>query len=54
MSIYDWESPKQAALYTKKARRKKLAQAGMRYLDLGDLDEIEDIDKGESADEDEA
>lgn len=56
MSIYGWESPKQAALYTKKARRKKLAQAGMRYLDLGDLDGIEDldIDEGEGADEDEA
>lgn len=56
MSIYGWESPKQAALYTKKARRKKLAQAGMRYLDLGDLDGIEDldIDESEAADSDEA
>lgn len=55
MSIYGWESPKQAALYTKKARRKKLAQAGMQYLDLGDLDGIEDLDitENETADEDE-
>jgi integrase len=56
MSIYGWESPKQAALYTKKARRKKLAQAGMRYLDLGDLDGVEDLDivEEEAVDEDEA
>lgn len=56
MSIYGWESPKQAALYTKKARRKKLAQAGMQYLDLGDLDGVDDldIDDDEAADEDEA
>ncbi len=46
MSIYGWESPKQAVLYAKKARRKKLAQAGMRYLDgIEDLD----IEDGEGA-----
>ncbi|WP_181832741.1 hypothetical protein [Bosea caraganae] len=44
MAIYGWESPKQAALYTKKARRRKLAKAGMLFLDLGDLDGIEDLD----------
>lgn len=44
MAIFGWDSPKQAALYTKKARRRKLAAAGMRYLDLGDLEGIEDLD----------
>jgi hypothetical protein len=36
--------------------REKLAQAGMRYLDLGDLDGIEDLDveEIEDVDEDEA
>jgi integrase len=51
MSIYGWDSPKQAALYTKKARRAKLAQAGMKYLDLGDLEGIEDLDIVEAEDE---
>lgn len=32
MAIYGWESPKQAALYTKKARRRKMAGAAMHYL----------------------
>jgi integrase len=34
MAIYGWESPKQAAHYTKKARRKKLAGSGMAFLQL--------------------
>jgi hypothetical protein len=51
MSIYGWESPKQAALYTRKARRARLAQAGMQYLDLGDLEGIEDLDIDEAEDE---
>jgi len=32
MAIYGWDSPKQAALYTRKANRKKLAGAAMRLL----------------------
>ncbi len=32
MAIYGWESPKQAALYTRKANRKKLAGAAMHLL----------------------
>lgn len=34
MAIYGWESAKQAAVYTKAARRKKLAQDAMPLLDL--------------------
>ena len=43
MAIFGWESPKQAALYTRKANRKKLAGAGMHFIDLGDLDGVEDV-----------
>lgn len=43
MAIFGWESPKQAALYTRKANRRKLAGAGMHFIDLGDLDGVEDI-----------
>ncbi|MGE5515117.1 MAG: tyrosine-type recombinase/integrase [Bacteroidota bacterium] len=32
MAIYGWESPKQAATYTKKANRKRLADAAMHLL----------------------
>ncbi len=32
MAIYGWESPKQAALYTRKANRKRLAAAAMHLL----------------------
>lgn len=32
MAIFGWENPKQAAEYTKKARRKKLAQNAMHLL----------------------
>ena len=32
MAIYGWESPKQAALYTKKANRKRLAASAMHLL----------------------
>lgn len=32
MAVFGWESPKQAALYTRKARRKKLVGAGMPLL----------------------
>ncbi|HYG87859.1 MAG TPA: site-specific integrase [Azospirillum sp.] len=32
MAIYGWESPKQAALYTKKADRKRLADSAMHLL----------------------
>lgn len=32
MAMYGWESPKQAALYTKKANRKRLAGTGMKLL----------------------
>lgn len=32
MAIYGWESPKQAAVYTRKANRNKLAASGMKYL----------------------
>jgi integrase len=34
MAIYGWESPKQAALYTRKANRRKLAGSGMDHLRL--------------------
>lgn len=34
MAIYGWESPKQAALYTRKANRRKLAASGMRLIAL--------------------
>lgn len=44
MAIFGWESPKQAALYTRKANRRKLAGAGMAYIDLGDLDGVEEVD----------
>ena len=32
MAMYGWESPKQAALYTKRANRKRLAGAGMPLI----------------------
>jgi len=32
MAIYGWESPKQAAVYTRKANRKKLAASAMHLL----------------------
>ncbi|TCR69726.1 site-specific integrase [Bosea sp. BK604] len=51
MAIFGWESPKQAALYTRKANRRKLAGAGMAFIDLGDLDGIEDVDDPNSEDE---
>lgn len=43
MAIFGWESPKQAALYTRKANRRKLAGACMHFIDLGDLEGVEDI-----------
>lgn len=51
MAIFGWESPKQAALYTRKANRKKLAGSGMAFIDLGDLDGIEEVDDPDSEDE---
>ncbi|MBN9437009.1 hypothetical protein [Bosea sp. (in: a-proteobacteria)] len=51
MAIFGWESPKQAALYTRKANRRKLAGAGMQFIDLGDLDGVEEIDDPNSEDE---
>ena len=51
MAIFGSESPKQAALYTKKANRRKLAGAGMAFIDLGDLDGIEEVDDPNSEDE---
>lgn len=44
MAIFGWESPKQAALYTRKANRRKLAGAGMAFIDLGDLDGVDEVD----------
>ena len=44
MAMFGWESPKQAALYTKKANRRRLAGVGMKLIDLGDLAGIEDVD----------
>lgn len=35
MAIYGWESPKQAAVYTRKANRKKLAGRAMRLVSAG-------------------
>ena len=32
MAIYGWESPKQAALYTRKANRKRMAGDAMHLL----------------------
>jgi hypothetical protein len=32
MAIYGWESPKQAAIYTRKANRKKLAGEAMHLI----------------------
>jgi hypothetical protein len=32
MAIFDWDSPKQAALYTRKANRKRLAAEAMHKL----------------------
>lgn len=51
MAIFGWESPKQAALYTRKANRRKLAGAGMAFIDLGDLEGIEEVDDPNSEDE---
>lgn len=51
MAIFGWESPKQAALYTRKANRRKLAGAGMHFIDLGDLEGVEDV--ADAADEEE-
>lgn len=36
MSMYGWANPKQAAHYTKKASRKKLAASGSTKLRLAD------------------
>lgn len=44
MAIFGWESPKPAALCTGKANRRKLAGAGMAFLDLGDLEGAEEVD----------
>ncbi|MGE0602183.1 MAG: tyrosine-type recombinase/integrase [Xanthobacteraceae bacterium] len=35
MAIFGWSSPKQAAIYTRKARQSKLAAAGMKHLKRG-------------------
>jgi hypothetical protein len=35
MAIYGWESPKQAALYTRKANRKRLTGEAMHLLAAG-------------------
>lgn len=43
MAIFGWETPAQAAHYTRKANRRKLAGAGMHFIDLGDLDGVEDV-----------
>jgi integrase len=43
MAIFGWESPAQAAHYTKRANRRRLAGAGMHFIDLGDLDGVEDV-----------
>lgn len=51
MAIFGWESPKQAALYTRKANRRKLAGAGMAFIDLGDLEGVEEVDDPSSEDE---
>jgi integrase len=51
MAIFGWESPKQAALYTRKANRKKLAGSGMAFIDLGDLDGVDEVDDPNSEDE---
>lgn len=51
MAIFGWESPKQAALYTRKANRRKLAGAGMAFIDLGDLQGVEEVDDPSSEDE---
>ena len=32
MAIFEWDSPKQAALYTRKANRKRLAAEAMHLL----------------------
>lgn len=32
MAVYGWESPKPAALYTRKANRKRLAESAMHLL----------------------
>jgi integrase len=36
MALYGWESPKQAAGYTRKVNREKLATEGLRFLDPGE------------------
>ena len=38
MAIFGWDSPKQAALYTRKANRKKLAAGAMHKLMLGQIE----------------
>jgi hypothetical protein len=38
MAIYGWESPKQAALYTRKADRKRLAGDAMHLLVPGQIE----------------
>ena len=35
MATFGWESPKQAALYTKKANRRRLAGSGAAKISLG-------------------
>ncbi len=36
MAIFGWKSSKQASLYTRKARQKRLAGSAMRLIDLGE------------------
>jgi integrase len=43
MAIFGWDSPQQAAVYTRRANRRKLAGAGMHFIDLGDLNGVEDV-----------
>ncbi|CAH1658473.1 Site-specific recombinase XerD [Hyphomicrobiales bacterium] len=47
MAIFGWESPKQAALYTRKANRRQLAGAAMHFIDLGDLAGVDDVEGGD-------
>ena len=43
MAIYGWESPKQAALYTRRANRQKLAGAAMHLIALPEQDGNESV-----------
>ena len=38
MAIYGWDSPKQAALYTRKANRKRLAESAMHLVVPGQIE----------------